>query len=190
MQKNLYADTFEFSKSYQSLAYEISLYVFGLTLIVASSHIKFTLPFSLVPITGQTLAVLIIGATYGAKRSLIVLGSYLLMGLSGLGVFAGGATGLLTLTGPTGGYIVGFLASAVAMGLICEKYRADRKIIPSFLLYFLGHNIIFLFGVLWLSTFIGFKQAIITGLIPFIPGEIVKSTLATLITKSLWSQKN
>lgn len=163
--------------------------VFGVSLLTASSYISFKIPFSIVPITGQTFAVLVLGSMYGGKRALITVASYLTLGGMGLGVFAGGAGGIAQLFGPTGGYLIGFLFAAFAMGYISERYKWDRDLKKSLLLYFIGHKIIFFFGVAWLSRFVGLEKAIQLGFIPFIAGEVVKTTLASLFSKTIWFVK-
>lgn len=188
--KNMsYVDTISFSKNYHTLLFEIFLYIFGLSLLIISSYISIKIPISIVPITGQTIAVLVIGSTYGPRRAFVTLSSYLIFGAIGFEVFSGGASGIAALTGATGGYLIGFLIASVFMGFISNKYNLDKNFSSSLMLYLIGHKIIFLFGVLWLSHYIGLRNALITGFLPFIPGEIIKSMIASSISKSLWGIK-
>lgn len=189
MKSNIYSNTFEFNKDYQLYFYEIFLYIIGLILIISSSYISIRIPISLVPITAQTLIVLTLGATYGWKRATFVLTSYLTLGLIGFEVFAGSASGVTSLVGPTGGYLIGFLISSAIMGLISEYFEFDKKLASAFILFMVGHTIIFAFGILWLSNFTGIEQAILTGFLPFIPGEFIKSIMAAMITRTLWKTK-
>ncbi len=83
------------------------------------------LPFSPVPITGQTMAVLLVGALLGSRRGALAVLAYIAEGLAGLPVFAGGAAGLARLFGPTGGYLVGFVAAAFLVGWLAERGWID-----------------------------------------------------------------
>lgn len=159
---------------------EALLLFLAVGLLALSSQIRIHLPFTPVPITGQTLSVLLIGATYGARRGASSVFVYLLLGAVGAPFWAGGASGLAALFGPTGGYLVGFLAAAFTMGWLAERHW-DRNFKSAWTLFFLGHSTIFVFGILWLSRFVGFQAAILQGYVPFLPGEIIKTTLAALI---------
>ena len=104
------------------------LLVTAVTLFVAAlSQVRIPLPFTPVPLTGQTFAVLLVGAALGAKRGLGALSLYLVLGAFGLPFFAGGASGLAYMTGPTLGYLVGFAAAAALTGFLAER-GLDRRI--------------------------------------------------------------
>ncbi len=111
-----------------SWTYDAMLVVLGSVLIAASAQLAVVLPpyISPVPITGQTFAVLLLGALYGSKRGAATVLAYLAEGLAGLPVFAGGAGGLQHLLGPTGGYLLGFIAAAFVVGLLAER-QWDRR---------------------------------------------------------------
>lgn len=144
------------------------------------------LPIGPVPISLQSLGVLLIGSLYGSRRAFLTTSFYVFQGAIGLPVFAGGTFGAAILLGPTGGYLIGFIIAATAMGFFAEKgyERSLKKSIP---LFFLGHTIIFLFGLTWLSKFTGLNQSVfVLGLIPFIPGMIVKTAIASGVTPNLW----
>jgi biotin transport system substrate-specific component len=163
------------------------LLVSGGSLFVAGmAQVRIPMPFTPVPITGQTFAVLLVGAVLGSRRGAASLLLYLLMGLVGLPFFAGGASGLAYLLGPTGGYLVGFIVAAYLVGLLAAR-GLDRRI-PSALLAFLaGELVIYLFGVAWLSVFLGLPHAIAAGFLPFIIGDAVKLAAAGLVLPAAWT---
>lgn len=161
------------------------LVVTGAAFVAAMAQIKVPLPFTPVPVTGQTFAVLVIGAALGARKGAASLLLYLLLGFVGLPVFAGGTGGLVVVFGPTAGYLVGFIVAAYVIGLLAAR-GLDRRI-PSALLAFLaGEAIIYLFGVAWLSTFLGLQRAIVAGLLPFLIGDAIKLVAAALVLPAAW----
>jgi biotin transport system substrate-specific component len=163
------------------------LLVLGGSLFVAGmAQVRIPLPFTPIPITGQTFAVLLVGAVLGSRRGAASLLLYLIQGLLGLPVFAGGASGLVYLGGPTGGYLVGFVIAASLVGLLASR-GLDRRI-PSALLAFLaGEVVIYLFGVAWLSLFLGIQRAIAAGLLPFLVGDALKLAAAGLVLPAAWA---
>ena len=157
-------------------------------LLVACSYISFTIPISPIPITGQTFGVLLIAMTLGMTRGSGVVLAYLLEGALGLPVFAGGMAGIAKFIGPTGGYLLGFLVAAYLVGYLADK-GWDRGYVKSLTARSLGTAVIFACGMLWLATFVGTELVIATGLIPFIPGAIMKIFLAFAILPTLWKTK-
>ena len=103
------------------LAAQLVLVVAGSMLLAASAQFKLLIPPSPVPVTGQTLVVLMIGLAYGPRLGAVTVLAYILAGLRGLPVFAGGTSGWAVMAGPSGGYIVGFLAAVFVMGLLAER---------------------------------------------------------------------
>ncbi|MCB0357850.1 MAG: biotin transporter BioY [Bdellovibrionales bacterium] len=160
--------------------------VFGIALLVASSYITLPLPFTPVPLSLQTLAVLLIGSAYGVHRGTTTLLLYLILGMVGLPFFADGKSGIEVLSGATGGYLVGFMVAATFMGYISEKKSYDTRFMSAWILFFVGHTIIFTCGVAWLSIFVRIKKAVWLGFVPFIPGEIVKTTMAAILLPKIW----
>jgi len=152
---------------------------------VALFQVRIPLPFTPVPITGQTFAVLLVGAALGAGRGAGALMLYLLMGMTGLPVFAGGAAGLFHLTGPTGGYLLGFVIAAAAVGRMAE-HGWERSFRTSLIPFSLGTLLIYLVGVPWLALYVGPQAAIQKGLLPFLPGDLIKLLLAALALPSAW----
>ena len=159
----------------------------GSLLIALSAHVAIPLPFSPVPITGQTLAVLLVGALLGSRRGALCLLAYLAEGLAGLPVFApGGAPGLARLLGPTGGYLVGFVAAAYVTGRLAEE-GWDRRVLSTIAAMLLGSAVIYTCGVSWLAVPLGLEKALVAGLYPFIPGDLVKVVLAALLLPAGWA---
>ena len=161
------------------------LVVTGSLFVAAMAQVKIPLPFTPVPLTGQTFAVLLVGAALGSRRGAASLLLYLLQGMIGLPVFAGGASGLAVLLGPTGGYLAGFVVAAYLIGALAAR-GLDRRI-PSALLAFLaGEAVIYLFGVAWLSLFLGIQRAIVAGFLPFLIGDVLKLVAAALVLPAAW----
>ena len=149
-------------------------------LIALSAQITFQIPFSPVPVTGQTLVVLLCGLILGKNLAAAAVGTYLLQGAAGLPFFAGGKSGIAALLGPTGGYLFGFLAAAYIVGMLSElRYRRSPLQAATTLL--LGNIVIYLFGLTWLVRFTGEAQALQLGLYPFLVGDAVKLVLAIVI---------
>ena len=144
------------------------------------------MPFSPVPITGQTLVVLLIGALLGKNRGTAAVGLYLAQGAAGLPVFAGGKSGLITLFGPTGGYLIGFTAAAYVVGILMEL-RYNKSLLYTGFSLLVGNLIIYTFGLFWLTKFVGESQALQLGLFPFLVGDLLKILLGVTILGS--SQK-
>lgn len=170
----------------RSLALDAALALAGSLLVALFAQIRIPLPFTPVPITGQTFAVLLVGAALGARRGAASLVLYLLGGTLGLPVFAGGAAGLSRLLGPTGGYLVGFLPAALLVGHLAER-GLDRHWLSALPLFIGGQAIIYLTGVAWLATFLGWGQALMGGLWPFLALDLVKVGLAAAALPSAWS---
>lgn len=167
------------------LLYDVALIVGGSLFVALSARIAIPLPFSPVPITGQTLAVLLVGTLLGSRRGASSLLLYLLEGGLGLPVFAGGMSGLAYMVGPTGGYLIGFVCAAFAAGLLAEK-KWDRRPQKSALAMLLGNLVIYVCGLSWLARFVGADKVLALGFYPFIPGDLMKLALATVLLPSGW----
>lgn len=140
-----------------------------------------------VPITGQTFAVLLSGILLGSKRGALSQVFYLLIGFSGLPFWfaPGGPLGIARLLGPTGGYLIGFVAAAFFVGKLAEMGQ-DRKIKTAIFTMILGNIIIYIFGLGWLINFFSFERALQVGLYPFLLGDLFKIFLAGLILPEAW----
>ena len=156
-------------------AYDVAMTLAGAGLIALSAQLAVRLPLSPVPVTGQTFAVLLVGALLGSARGAAAAGVYLLAGAAGLPVFANGASGLLYMLGPTGGYLAGFLPAAWLTGLLAES-GWDRRMPTTAAAMLLGTAVLFLPGVLYLAVLLGLdlRTAVQVGVLPFLPGEAWK----------------
>ena len=146
-----------------------------------SAYIIIPLPFSLSPIALQTLIVNLTGYVLNAKQAFMTMLVYLLVGLAGVPVFTGGSAGPGKLFGPTGGYIIGFLFTAVFLAYFRgEKYSFKRYALLGCVI---GIPLIYVFVVVQLKliTGMGWDKAIMTGALPFIPLDIVKCLAAAVI---------
>ena len=157
-------------------------------LLVACSYISFPLPFSPVPITGQTFGVLLIAMAFGRIRGTAIVAAYLLEGAAGLPVFAGGSAGIGALFGPTGGYLFGFVLAAYVVGWLGEK-GWDRTLIRSVAAMLIGYALIFAVGLAGLSRYVPGATVLAMGFTPFLPGMIVKIGLAAWILPLVWKKK-
>ena len=160
-----------------------ALVVFGSLLLAVSAQFK--IPLYPVPVTGQTLVVLLIGMTYGPRLGGITIAAYLFEGAIGLPVFAGGAAGVAVLMGPTAGYLFGFLLAATAMGYLAER-GIGRTVVSTIAAMVIGNCVIYLCGALWLANFIGFAQAIAAGVLPFLYGDALKLVVAAGLMPWAW----
>ena len=155
-------------------------------LIAAVAQIAIPLPFTPVPLTGQTFGVLLTGMALGSRRGALAVALYVLEGAVGLPFFAGGAAGLAKLLGPTGGYLFAFPIAAFVAGLLAER-GWDRKPLTTVLGMLLASLTIFFFGALWLSRFVGgIVPAVVQGVVPFLPGDLIKSLLAAGLLPAAW----
>ncbi len=160
----------------------------GTLLIAALAQIAIPVPGSPVPVTGQTLAVYLIGTTYGARLGFATFATYLLAGIAGAPIFAPGTTeGLARLTGASGGYLVGMLVAAFVLGALADR-KADQKFKTSFPALISGSVIVFTFGLTWLhaSLNLTWAQTISAGLTPFIFGEVIKIAITATSLPLIW----
>lgn len=165
---------------------DLALTLVGSLFVAVMAQLAVYLPFSPVPITGQTLAVLLIGMVYGSRLGALTLLAYLAEGALGLPFFAGGLGGAAVLAGPTGGYLLGFVVAAWLVGLLAER-GADRRPLTTMLAFIAGNLVIYLFGVSWLSSYLGLPQALQAGVLPFLLGDALKVLLAGIALPSAWA---
>lgn len=159
----------------RSLTRDAVLVVVGSLLLAISAKVQ--VPFWPVPMTMQTFVVLMIGAHAGFRLAGATVLLYLVEGAIGLPVFSTGA-GLAFMAGPTGGYLVGFLVSALVVSGLFAKGFGDRLPV-AFGVLVLGDALILGIGFAWLSTLIGAEKAFAVGVLPFLPAEALKIALAT-----------
>ena len=175
----------------------VFLALLGSIILAVSSKIK--IPFYPVPMTMQTLAVLVIGILFGWKLGIATIILYLFEGIIGLPVFAGTpekGVGLIYFTGPTMGYLIGFIPAVFFSGLLRVdfKYNLFVRFILNFALYSFSVSFIYIFGLIWLNNFVQADQLLAFGALPFLPAEILKisilSVVVTLLNKETLSWRS
>lgn len=154
--------------------------VAAVVLIAVAARFDVAIPGSPVPQSLQTLAILVVGALLGARWGASALGAYLVVGAAGLPVFAGGAGGLAAATGPTAGYLVGFVVGAALVGWLAERGHT-RRFAPAFAVLCLGHLVILVVGWGWLARSLGAGPAWTGGVAPFLYGGVVKSVAGAIV---------
>jgi biotin transport system substrate-specific component len=164
-----------------ALARNAVLAIAGSLIVAAAAQVN--VPMLPVPMTLQTLAVLAIGAAYGARLGAITLALYALEGAVGLPVFAEFKSGIML---PSFGYVLGFIAAAGIVGWLAER-GWDRSGLKMFAAMILGAAVVYVPGVVWLTGWIGFDKAVQFGLLPFIAGDVVKAAIAALGFPSIWA---
>jgi biotin transport system substrate-specific component len=158
---------------------------FAFSILIALCS-QVAIPLYPVPVTGQTFAVLLTGIVLGSNRALVALMLYVFEGALGLPVFAPGSTiGVARLLGPTGGYILGFAAAAFFLGYLSEK-GWDRSFYRLLTAMLAALAVIYVFGLVRLSAFVPAGKLLLVGLLPFIPGEIIKVILVSLSLPWVW----
>jgi len=169
--------------------YDVAVVVGGSLLIALCAQLAIGWP---VPVTGQTFAVLMIGALLGARRASVSVLTYIMAGAAGLPVFAQGKSGFTALSGFTGGYLFGFVFAAYIVGLLAER-GWDRRIGTTVVAMIFGNLVIYAFGLLWLYCLIcmcklgiSVNKILTVGLYPFIRGDLFKIALAAILLPSGW----
>jgi biotin transport system substrate-specific component len=162
----------------------IVLVAAGTALLTLSAKIKLPLPY--VPMTLQTLVVLLIGAAYGWRLGVATVIAYLGAGTAGLPVFAGPSGGLAPLVGPTAGYLLGFVAAAFITGWLSER-GWDRSAPWLFVAMGIGHIVILAAGFAWLAfgARLGIEKAWAVGVVPFIAASVIKNALGAVLIPAI-----
>jgi len=175
----------------RSLGTDAVLVAAGAALTAIAAQIA--VPMWPVPITGQTLAVLLVGLSLGAVRGGLSLALYAVLGIVGLPVFSDSSSGWNIIAGPTGGYIIGFIFAAVLTGWLAQL-SWDRKIVRAILAAFAGTAVTFAVGLPWLAASLGtlglpndLQSVLTAGLYPFIVGGVVKAILGAGIVTLSWA---
>ncbi|WP_374967161.1 biotin transporter BioY [Lysinibacillus sp. RS5] len=165
----------------KSSTYNYVLAAFGAAIIAVLAQVSIPLPFSPVPITGQTLAVGLIVTILGTRLGTFSVLIYILLGAVGLPVFSGMSGGFAILVGPTGGYIVGFLVTAVIMGLYLDKFGIT--LFHAIIANLIGMVVTLAFGTAWLKVAadLSWTAAFMGGVAPFIVVGILKAVLAAWV---------
>jgi len=165
--------------------------VSGVLGLAALAQIALPIPGSPVPVTGQTLGVLILGTTYGSTLGFTTFAIYMLAGIAGAPVFANGGQGLDRIIGATGGYIIGMLVATFVLGQFA-RFRLDQKFLTALPSMLIGTIITFAFGVTWLHQYTGqsWSWTFSAGLTPFIVGEALKIAIAGTSLPAIWRVVN
>ncbi|GAA6754885.1 biotin biosynthesis protein BioY [Thermus sp. 2.9] len=177
----------------RTLARDLSLILAGSLFVALTAQVAIPLPFTPVPLTLQTLGILLVGAALGSRLGFLALLAYLLEGAMGLPVFAGGTGGVARILGPTGGFLLAFPLAAGLVGLLVERFGLDRSFFGTLLAMLLGNALLYLVGLPWLGAwlvgvgkFTGMGGLLAMGLFPFLPGDLVKAVLAALLLPTAW----
>ncbi len=172
-------------------AMDVTLIAAGAALTAVSAQIA--VPLWPVPVTGQTLAVLLVGVTLGAVRGGLSILLYAVLGIVGLPVFSESSSGWNVVAGPTGGYIIGFVFAAILTGWLAQR-EWDRKLLRAFVAFIVGSVVTFAFGLPWLAAYLGavgapndLNSVLTAGLYPFILGGVVKAILGAGIITLAWA---
>jgi biotin transport system substrate-specific component len=183
----------------RSLAIDLGLIVVGAAFVAGMTQLE--IPLWPVPITGQTFAVLLVGTTFGALRGALSLALYAVVGILGVPVFSDHHSGSLFAL-PTGGYVLGFIAAAALTGWLAQR-AMDRSLVSTALTFLAGTAVMYAFGLPWLYASLnafgatvwhgalGYNSVasatLFTGVVPFIPGDILKAILAGLLLPLAWN---
>ena len=167
--------------------YDAALVAGGSVLIALCTQVAVGAP---VPFTGQTFAVLMVGALLGSRRGALSVLAYIAQGLAGLPVFSYGNSGLKVLVGPTGGYLIGFIGAAWLVGALAER-GWDRRVGTTVLAMVLGNVVLYAGGLIWLSVLVHLLGkplggVLAVGLYPFLLGDAVKIVLAAALLPAGW----
>ncbi|HHV24898.1 MAG TPA: biotin transporter BioY [Methanosarcina sp.] len=179
------------NKSYSNHTPELRMMVFAslfAALTAAGAYIQVPIPFSPVPVTLQVFFVLLAGSMLKSKWGSLSMIVYTLLGIAGLPVFAGGSSGMGVLLGPTGGYIIGFILAAYTIGKLSEKAENTDKssLFINSLNMSAGILVFYACGFVQLIFVadVGPGTALALGVIPFLPGEIIKAAVAAYIAST------
>ena len=164
-----------------------ALVLAGIAGLVIASKIR--VPMWPVPVTMQTFAVLVLGAAYGLRLSLVTVLGYLVLGAAGFAVFAGESAGLAYMAGPTGGYLSGFVAAMALMGALARR-GWDRSVLGMGAAMVLGNAVIYGFGLAWMSWLFaadkGLGWVLHYGMVNFLAGDALKLALAAMVMPLAW----
>ena len=166
---------------------KVALVVAFSLLMALSAQFVIPLPWTPVPITGQTFVVLLAGALLGSRLGALAMFAYLIEGASGLPFFRAGAGGVAYLTAsPTTGYLLSYPVAAFVVGLLAER-GWDKRFLTAAAAMLIGSALILLSGWAWLARFVGAAVAWQAGVLPFLPGDLIKVALAAAVLPSGWA---
>lgn len=167
----------------EKIAYSVVLTIIGTLFISLFAQLKINLPFTPIPITGGSFGILLIGLIYGKTLTFTTVSSYIIAGFVGAPVFANAGSGNFFLIA-SGGYIVGYFFAALLCSYFADKGYTNSYI-KTVLVLLLANVVLYSFGLIHLAKFVGTEKVLQAGLIPFIPGDIFKIILATVIASSV-----
>lgn len=177
----------------RTLLRDVALILGGSWFMALMAQVAIPLPFTPVPITGQTLAVALIGATLGSRLGGASLLAYLIQGSIGLPFFSDGTSGIARLAGPTAGYLFAFLLAAMLMGWMVERFGCDRHPLKMAGAMVLSSTLVLSMGSTWLGiwlamggNFVSVGDVLARGALPFIPGDLIKNLLASSLLPLSW----
>lgn len=175
----------------RTMVRDVVVVVAAVVLTAVCAQLVVPLPFTPVPLTGQTFAVLLTAAALGPLRGAIAQGLYVAVGLAGLPVYQDGGSGLTHLTGATGGYLVAYVVVGMVVGA-CARRGLDRSALGTAAMYLLGSAIIYAIGVPWLAVVAGYGpgEALAAGMVPFLIGDAVKALIAAGLLPTAWRLAN
>lgn len=173
--------------SRNTLTSHVTLVIGGVLFLAAMAQISVPIPGSPVPVTGQTLATLLLGSAYGASLGFTTFGAYLALGAVGAPFFAQASHGYHVISGATGGYLVGMLAASAITGALAGR-KWDQKITTAIFAMLIGNIATFTVGLIWLHhvTAQSWSWTISKGLTPFLLGELIKIAIASTTLPTLW----
>jgi len=166
---------------------DIVLVGLGAALLAVSAQVSIALPITPVPITGQTFAVLLVGASLGSVRGAASALLYVLLGVAGAPVYAHGTAGMAVITGASGGYLISYPFASALTGRLAEL-RWDRRFSSAIGAMLTGNLLIYLVGLPWLAVVLGtgLERTLELGLYPFVPGDTFKLYLAAALVPAAW----
>lgn len=170
-----------------TVARDVALVVGVAALTALAAQLRVPIPGLPVPVTGQTFAVLLGAAAIGPVRGALAQALYLTVGLVGLPVFTGGASGVEVVFGASGGYIVGFVLASLVVGALARR-GLDRGVLGTVLAFAAGTATIYAVGVPWLAvtTGMGAGEALMAGAVVFLAGDAIKAVLAGVVLPGAW----
>lgn len=172
----------------RSRLHDLAVIVAGALFVGLLAQISIPLSFTPVPVTGQTLGVLLVGASFGAARAALSMSFYLVAGLVGVPWFTGHSGGWHVAHGATFGYLLGFIVAGAVGGWMAANDRSDRKVLSAVASMLLSSAIIYTLGVTWLAfnLHVSMATAISYGLTPFLIGDLIKAAIAGLALPATW----
>lgn len=171
------------------LTHPIAMSFYGALVLMALTQVRIALPFTPVPITGQTFAVILWPLLFGRSIGLGSIGIYLTAGALGLPVFAG-FTALVALWGPTSGYLIGFVAATAIVGTMRDRGVTTKPLGTVFAII-LATSVILSCGALVLGQFVGYSNVWMMGIAPFLLGDVVKTVLLMISARiGTWTTQN